>query len=1077
MRACVRAAVLAWLAFFFAVTGASALIHRTGCSATFSTINVANLTAGTQPVNGLQSHCYTNPADTVAANTNWTTASTKYLSAPAQGNYVATFLPFNRDVEVTTWTRLGIVYLRLDSSGNAIYFSLSGNSTNGTLEIGIVTGENGTTYQSGTYYAMYSNTDLVDTIGYKKTATDGDTFTFGVSGFTIYAKYNGVQFASFQDYRQMSAGQVGFKSVSGNGFRSITTTVLTPASLFSNYSANILDMRDFGLRSIQTTGSIASAGALTCGFPTGVTFTSAANATFTGSISGTTLTVSSVTGAIAANQGLSGTNVLANTVITGGSGTTWTVSQPQTVASTSMCSGSSSLVIPTSLTFQVNDYVVVETGGEAGGGARGTAGIGGQWPFCGATSTQVPCYATTATLLADTSQPANSYAWPADTGLTYQWQTDNIANVSCSGANVTLTLTDPVGTGAGEGFTVHVSGITGGTNPPNGNFTATAGTIGTTIKYTAGASCTGPFTGGTESNWTKAAANIVSGSYTSATGAVHYTLDSPLPMVSTNICHVYFTGSNILDGSITLTAGSGNLTVNATRPLGLGDVSTSTGEIDCNGHTYQGAGFYVDQAGPLSLIARITAISGDGKTLTLDTAAPTTTTGANVYLDNTLIVNNITQTARGPAANFNNITPSTSCVGCPATISFPAGDFWFSGNTIVNNHPGWIVAGVGQASTFLRSPKSVMGVRLFFQDTVGQQQVHDLSVSGNAGDNGYGINIGNSVVPIPVSALLTEYDWTGKILTALASNQNSIGQTTANIGGSFVLGGVEFLQGGDQLANNVTINNVFNDALACENSDHCRGTNITANSTYNQRSYTQWQLIFNTQTNNNGPSGCDHCTVNATFGVVAGISMDASLGVHFTNITTTNAAMECNNCGQFLWDTISITLDTSGILAQAWTPGNSMAVVDTNNGTITATGGSISNMSLTQIGPLDVLNDVEEGVKIAGSYPSPVSITGLTYDVPNYTAPSIILAPTALISPGSLSVVTASNITGCAVTNPAGISINNAGIAVGNGSVSHSNAYNIFVTSGSVINSNGVSAITCTGACTPSGNTTGGSCP
>lgn len=61
---------------------------------------------------------------------------------------------------------------------------------------------------------------------------------------------------------------------------------------------------------------------------------------FNGSISGTTLTVNSVSsGAIAIGQFLRGAGVTAGTTITGGSGISWTVSTSQTVSSTAMNSG------------------------------------------------------------------------------------------------------------------------------------------------------------------------------------------------------------------------------------------------------------------------------------------------------------------------------------------------------------------------------------------------------------------------------------------------------------------------------------------------------------------------------------------------------------------------------------------------------------------------------------------------------------------------------------------------------------------------------------------------------------------
>lgn len=74
------------------------------------------------------------------------------------------------------------------------------------------------------------------------------------------------------------------------------------------------------------------------------TFT--AGPTFTGAISGATLTVSAVTGVIAIGQVVYGAGVTAGTTITGGSGTTWTVSPSQTVASESMGAASATQFAP-----------------------------------------------------------------------------------------------------------------------------------------------------------------------------------------------------------------------------------------------------------------------------------------------------------------------------------------------------------------------------------------------------------------------------------------------------------------------------------------------------------------------------------------------------------------------------------------------------------------------------------------------------------------------------------------------------------------------------------------------------------
>ena len=67
---------------------------------------------------------------------------------------------------------------------------------------------------------------------------------------------------------------------------------------------------------------------------------------FTGSISGTTLTVSSVTnGTIAIGQQVNGVGVAANTYITAGSGTSWTVNNSQTVSGTTMTGDNGGTII------------------------------------------------------------------------------------------------------------------------------------------------------------------------------------------------------------------------------------------------------------------------------------------------------------------------------------------------------------------------------------------------------------------------------------------------------------------------------------------------------------------------------------------------------------------------------------------------------------------------------------------------------------------------------------------------------------------------------------------------------------
>lgn len=83
-----------------------------------------------------------------------------------------------------------------------------------------------------------------------------------------------------------------------------------------------------------------------------------AAATFTGSIAGTALTVSGVTGTIAIGQTISDTsgNIIEGTTIVSGSGTSWVVSNTQTVGSETMVAATASL---NDLVVQINQVPTI----------------------------------------------------------------------------------------------------------------------------------------------------------------------------------------------------------------------------------------------------------------------------------------------------------------------------------------------------------------------------------------------------------------------------------------------------------------------------------------------------------------------------------------------------------------------------------------------------------------------------------------------------------------------------------------------------------------------------------------------
>ena len=111
------------------------------------------------------------------------------------------------------------------------------------------------------------------------------------------------------------------KTTFASGTGSVATLFFTPAyTIPVGSQLTVTGMSPSGYNTSLATVTASSTTAFSC----------------TGSISGTTLTVSGVTGTITVGAVLSGTGILATTQITGGSGTTWTVNLSQTVASTTV---------------------------------------------------------------------------------------------------------------------------------------------------------------------------------------------------------------------------------------------------------------------------------------------------------------------------------------------------------------------------------------------------------------------------------------------------------------------------------------------------------------------------------------------------------------------------------------------------------------------------------------------------------------------------------------------------------------------------------------------------------------------
>jgi hypothetical protein len=306
----------------------------TGATAPVSSysIPVSTMAVGPIAANSLSPY-FTNAAASITANTVWTNAVTKYLMTSEGGSYIAVSKYCARDMEIDSWSRNGIMYIRLTDSGDGLYFApdLESNAWRMGIVHGFVNGSGFIWGATGSYMPLYRGTLTGSIPGYKSSGTDGDHFTFGAEGFDIYLKFNGVEFLRITDYRAMASGRAAIQANTNYGFRDVTVNHFATKSLLSDYKNNIIDARDFGMKQVLSTGSMAAK--------------------------------------------------------------------------------SNQLVLSSNTGFKVGDYILVEIGGESDGGYRGTVGIGGAWPY--------KSYATVTALLADLSQPHNSYAWAQDTGDVY----------------------------------------------------------------------------------------------------------------------------------------------------------------------------------------------------------------------------------------------------------------------------------------------------------------------------------------------------------------------------------------------------------------------------------------------------------------------------------------------------------------------------------------------------------------------------------------------------------------------------------------------------------------------------------
>lgn len=927
------------------------------------TINVAALTApSTVSPNALAPGAVTNPTDAVFATTNWTSVSTNYLSVNAASSPLAMLksLDLPLDAEVVSWSRQGTAYLRVDGSGNAIFFDVNLETGPGQLICGYVTnltetGSGGYGGTDGTYYRMYENQNMNGTIpgfntlnatlavaatgsGYAAgtgivtlqlttvpnpdliagnivtisslagsgadlglangtvtilTATGGGTLTityqiaagktintitggtvkafsdnqrfkFGVNGLAIYAQFSPdagitwVPIFSFNDYRHVVSGALWLKNANsgaGNyGWRSVTLQAPASTNTFLSNPPLQIDARDFGIRGgCNTTGSIAAS----------------AQATFTGSVSGNTLSVSAVSGTIAPDQVLSGSGVPDGTKIVSGSGATWTISNTMTISSESMSTATlNQIVLSSNPGFNVGDIVLVEVGAEAGAGMRGTIGVGGSWPAL--------TYKTTAAQQADLSQTTvGLLSWAQDSGTIFQWQSTlfvSSGTYNSSNAQVVLTLAPFTPISAGT-YTMTLTGLIG-----TGSVANLDGTWSMTV-------------GGTPRSPTL--------TYT-ATGQTGLTLT--------------------IDGT---SAQTGTVVPAGWFPFN-------------NPNSY-----YTSKTIPIAHQGQITAITGGGLTLTIDVSAFVPTTNANVYLDNTLAISYVAgrqNSTLGILDDLNPITPNNM------VVSFPAGTIAACDMPIIERN-GITLQGQGQDSTIIYSVKGCR--QASFDCSSGANMIiRNLRMVGNWAPNGFGLGAPAFYQTLLYGGLNSDGSVHGV--------RNTDEQTTLQTGNAQAYM-IEYVF---QFANGCQGSRIFD----CKVYDYPMGAisvhggetdvwafRMSVFVTQPQQEYSQWQYEFDTVHS----CGAVDCSFTGTYMTPAWEFFKGGDGCMFLRCASTNGFWSLNVAGGYWLKDCTATY-TAGSACPVWTTnGNIMDMSNNTGGGQNQLGGLIDNFNATTTGSID----------------------------------------------------------------------------------------------------------------------------
>ena len=370
------------------------------------------------------------------------------------------------------------------------------------------------------------------------------------------------------------------------------------------------------------------------------------------------------------------------------------------------------------------------------------------------------------------------------------------------------------------------------------------------------------------------------------------------------------------------------------------DSGSSTWTIRADVH------YYTNKAIPKALVTTISNIVGT--TFTLADPSVAATTNANVYYDNTTII--------------NDACGSTSTVPALQNIVISAGSFAV-GNSLVYSgsvHDGRVLRGQGAGLSELFSPQGAMGIFLLVFGTT-NSKIQDFSIRGNCGDNGFGLIWDTTT--FGAGPYITE--------TSISSEAYQSGVWHQFATGDLALWSME----------NIDIYDCFRPCISIQS------TNITAKNCRSVRSvglqqYIQWDF----QWANSTGGLIEDCTVDSP-DLICGFESFNTSNVRFVRPIGRNAVTSLNSANNCSFESPTLTIEDD-VIPEFWQDFSwpSTQVMQTNRNALPLVGSNatISNPTIIQEGHFDgasghmmCIVNTYENFTMSGGYPSNPSAGGL----------------------------------------------------------------------------------------------------